>query len=440
MFRKSAPLSLETRLAQAIFAHSPDGMALIQNGVFTACNDAAATLYDRTRDQIIGRTPVDFSAATQADGRPSGAHVQEKLQKAQTEGFARFEWLNIDRHGQPVRLMVTLLPAPIDSGQDVIVLLQSMAEVATVVDQLGQGLQELSQGNLACHLTQPFRADYEGLRHSFNRTVDAMAASMDKVLMTAHQVSAGADEIERAAHDLSQRTEQQAMKVESTVAALHDVSQAMVNTSQAATRANQLVGEAQRRASTSSDVVLRTVDAMAAIETSSHEISDIVSVIDGIAFQTNLLALNAGVEAARAGDAGRGFAVVASEVRALAQRSADAAKDIKTRIQGSAAQVGNGVALVKETGTALTRIAEGIAEISTVMSTIATDAQDQTTRLQDVNSAVQQIDTITQSNAAMSEEASAAARGLAQQSSSLMQELAHFRRSAPRAHQTLRAA
>jgi methyl-accepting chemotaxis protein len=202
-----------------------------------------------------------------------------------------------------------------------------------------------------------------------------------------------------------------------------------------AEKANAIVEGTRQQAEQSSEVVLRTVEAMAAIESSSREITDIIGVIDAIAFQTNLLALNAGVEAARAGDAGRGFAVVASEVRALAQRSADAAKDIKGRIQGSATQVSNGVALVTQTGDALTRIAEGVGEISGMVGGIATSTSEQARRIAQANAAVGAMGTLTQSNAAMSEEASAAARGLAQQSDGLMHELRQFRLEPGRSQQ-----
>jgi methyl-accepting chemotaxis protein len=426
-FTKSSPPSLETRVAEAIFHASPDGMLLIQNGVFTACNDAASKIYDATRDRILGATPVDFSAPNQGDGRPTPLHVNERLGEAFSKGSARFEWLNHNSRGEVVRILVTLLPVRLDGDNEVLVIVQSLADTASVIDQLRQGLDALSQGDLTYSLDRPFRDDYEGLRHSFNATVGAVAASMGRVMETAQSVTAGAQEIQTAAQDLSMRTEQQAIQVETTVATLNTIGQSMSEAAVMANKANAIVEDTRQQAEQSSEVVLRTVEAMAAIETSSREITDIIGVIDGIAFQTNLLALNAGVEAARAGDAGRGFAVVASEVRALAQRSADAAKDIKARIQGSATQVSNGVQLVTQTGDALTRIAEGVGSISGMVGGIAASTSEQAQRIAQANSAVGAMGTLTQSNAAMSEEASAAARGLAQQSDGLMRELGQFR-------------
>jgi PAS domain S-box-containing protein len=445
MFWRKDVVSLESRAAMAIFQNSPDGMLLAQKGVFTACNKACEAIYGRSHDQIIGRRPEDFAAPVQADGRPSALHVPERLQEAYASGSSRFEWLSSNPQGDIIRVLVTLIPVRLEGDEELLVLVQSLAETAVVIDGLRHGLEELSQGNLSCHLRTPFREDYEGLRASFNSTVDAFADSMGKVLDTAQAVANGAAEIQRAAQDLSARGDQQTAKVEATVSALHQIGEAMSQSADAATQANALVAETRRRAEESGEVVSRTVEAMAGIETSSREISAIVSVIDGIAFQTNLLALNAGVEAARAGDAGRGFAVVASEVRALAQRSADAARDIKGRIEGSAVQVASGVALVTETGTALSRIAKGVSEVSEVMSRIAQDTNTHALRLRQANVTVGEMDQITQSNAAMSEQASAAARGLAVQSSSLMQELGRFRIGGTMSHVaprkvTLRAA
>lgn len=426
MFKRSSRISLESRVAEAFFEQSPDGMLLIQGGVFAACNAASSVIYDRPRHEIIGRSPVDFSAPVQTDGRSSSVHVSERLGEALSTGQSRFEWLNINSRGEEVRILVTLLPTRIDSDQDVLVIVQNLADTARVIDSLRHGLNDLAKGNLACHITQPFRDDYEGLRHSFNRAVDDVAASMQRVIDTAKCVATGSSEIERAAHDLSLRTEQQAAKVDVTVNALQQIGETMAHAARSAQAANQLVESTRSRAQASSDVVSRTVDAMSAIESSSREISDIISVIDAIAFQTNLLALNAGVEAARAGDAGRGFAVVASEVRALAQRSADAAKDIKARIQGSAEHVANGVEMVTETGKALARIAEGVSEISDMVGAIAVDTQEQARRLEGANATVEEMGNITQSNAATAEETSAAARALANQSTTLIGELDHF--------------
>lgn len=303
-----------------------------------------------------------------------------------------------------------------------------------VVGSLGAGLAKLAESDLSHRLETPFPAEYERLRLDFNRAMDAVADVMTVVSEATSGINNGASDIRQASDDLSQRTEQQAASLEQTAAAMDEITGTVRETAAGATRANAVVGEARHEAEQSGDVVRRAVDAMSGIERASAEISEIIAVIDGIAFQTNLLALNAGVEAARAGDAGKGFAVVASEVRALAQRSADAAKDVKAKIMASSEQVEMGVELVSETGKALQRIIGRIGEISTLVGTIATSAEQQATGLQQVNTAVSEMDGVTQQNAAMVEEATAAARSLAEEADELARQVARFRLGdAPRA-------
>lgn len=295
-----------------------------------------------------------------------------------------------------------------------------------VVGVLGAGLAQLATNDLTHRIENPFPADYERLRVDFNRAMDAVSDVMGTVSDAASGINAGASDIRQASDDLSMRTEQQAASLEQTAAAMDEITGTVRETAAGATRANVVVGETCNEAEQTGDVVQRAVDAMGRIERASAEIGDIISVIDGIAFQTNLLALNAGVEAARAGDAGRGFAVVASEVRALAQRSADAAKDVKAKITASSAQVEVGVGLVSETGKSLQRIIDRIGEISGLVATIATSAEQQSTGLQQVNTAVSEMDGVTQQNAAMVEQATAAARSLSEEADELSRQVARF--------------
>jgi methyl-accepting chemotaxis protein len=239
-------------------------------------------------------------------------------------------------------------------------------------------------------------------------------------------IRAGAGEISTAADDLSRRTEQQASSLEETAAALEEITVTVKKTAEGARHARDIVSTAKVDADKSGEVVREAMAAMTGIDKSSKQISDIIGVIDEIAFQTNLLALNAGVEAARAGDAGRGFAVVASEVRALAQRSAQAAKEIKGLISASTAQVDQGVRLVGRTGEALGRIVAQVVEINTVIADIAASAQEQSTGLEQVNTAVNEMDQVTQKNAAMVEEMTAAAHGLAGETEELGQLIARY--------------
>ena len=304
---------------------------------------------------------------------------------------------------------------------------ESTKAQAIVVSALGHGLGELAEGNLTETIQTPFPSNYEKLRTDFNRAMESLGRAMGTVTVATHGINAGASDIRQASDDLSQRTEQQAASLEETSAAMDEITSTVRQTAEGATRANRAVADARIEAEQSGEVVRRAVDAMAGIERASSEISEIISVIDGIAFQTNLLALNAGVEAARAGDAGKGFAVVASEVRALAQRSADAAKDVKSRILASSEQVESGVSLVSETGKALERIIGQITEISKLVENIASSAEKQSIGLQEVNTAVSAMDGVTQQNAAMVEQATAAARSLAVEADGLAREIARFR-------------
>ena len=304
-----------------------------------------------------------------------------------------------------------------------------------VVSGLGQGLSQLADGDLTYRINTAFPADYEMLRVDFNKTMETLTEAMSAVTRSASSIHTGASEIRSASDDLSGRTEQQAASLEETAAAMNQVTSMVQETARSAVEVNASIGEAHREATEGGAVVEKAVTAMGAIEKSASEISQIITVIDGIAFQTNLLALNAGVEAARAGDAGKGFAVVANEVRALAQRSAEAAKDIKALITTSSEQVGVGVGLVGETGSMLTRIVNRVGEISELITSISHSAETQASSLQQVNSSVGDMDKMTQQNAAMVEESTAAARNLASEADELTSLVARFRlensRSAP---------
>jgi methyl-accepting chemotaxis protein len=296
----------------------------------------------------------------------------------------------------------------------------------TVVSEITTGLQQMKQGNLTYAIHQPFDGDYDSLRQNFNETMEQLCQLLTQTSSAAANVLTGASEIRSASGDLAQRTEQQAASLEESAAAMREVTSMVQQTAQNAAEVGKQVSEAHHAANDGGAVVRRAVEAMDAIQKSSSQITNIIDVIDGIAFQTNLLALNAGVEAARAGDAGKGFAVVANEVRALAQRSADAAKDIKELITASTAGVSDGVALVDETGTVLVQISDRVAAINARITEISASAQTQANRLQQVNIAVGEMDKMTQQNAAMVEESNAAARSLAEEATDLSQVVQRF--------------
>ncbi|HKR16805.1 methyl-accepting chemotaxis protein [Rhizorhapis sp.] len=295
-----------------------------------------------------------------------------------------------------------------------------------VVAALGDGLHRLAQGQVDHRIATPFPTELEQLRIDYNRATAELGKTLQAVTETADSISTGSNEISSAAEDLSRRTEQQAASLEETAAATNEVTSGVREIAQRAVSANMAVNEAHREASDGGQTVSRAVTAMDGIEKSSQEIAQIINVIDGIAFQTNLLALNAGVEAARAGDAGKGFAVVANEVRALAQRSADAARDIKILITTSSEQVASGVHLVGQTGQMLERIVSKVGEVRGLINDISASTENQAANLQQVNSAVGDMDRSTQQNAAMVEQSTAAARSLASEAGQLLKLVASF--------------
>lgn len=278
---------------------------------------------------------------------------------------------------------------------------------------LAAGLQRLAAGDLAFQITEPFSPDFEALRHNLNSAASQLNTTMLAVQQASSYIETGSQDISQGAQDLSRRTEQQAAALEETAAALDQITASVSNSAQRTGEARRLTEEANRNAKQSGSVVANAVNAMERIQQSSAKISNIIGVIDEIAFQTNLLALNAGVEAARAGEAGKGFAVVAQEVRELAQRSAQAAKEIKDLIRNSTNEVNTGVELVSETGEALRSIETKIEQINRHVDAIATSSREQSTGMSEVNVAVNQMDQVTQQNAAMVEETSAASATLA---------------------------
>ena len=295
-----------------------------------------------------------------------------------------------------------------------------------VAESLGAGLTKLAAKDLTYRMPANIPEAYRKLQADFNDAISQLEDAMLGVTASAGAIQSGTGQISTASDDLSRRTEQQAASLEETAGALDEITATIKKSAEGANHARQVVVAADGDAKKSAVVVRQAVEAMDAIAKSAHQISQIIGVIDEIAFQTNLLALNAGVEAARAGDAGRGFAVVASEVRALAQRSAEAAKEIKGLISASTAQVDHGVKLVAETGRSLERIVSQVTEINNVVGEIAAGAKEQATALDEVNTAINQMDQATQQNAAMAEQSTAASHSLSQETAQLASLVAQF--------------
>jgi methyl-accepting chemotaxis protein len=307
---------------------------------------------------------------------------------------------------------------------------ESSALQRDIVARLADGLAQLSSGNLTFRLSGDFPGEYGKLKTDFNSAIASLEETIQTVNASVGNIGGGTGEISKGAADLSHRTEQQAASLEETAAALDQLTSQVNSSAENARVAAKSVETASSDASKSGEVVQKAIGAMHGIEHSSREISNIIGVIDDIAFQTNLLALNAGVEAARAGEAGKGFAVVAQEVRELAQRSASAAKEIKTLINTSEVQVREGVDLVGKAGSALENIADQVIQINGLIRQISGSATEQAVGLKEINAAVNQMDQVTQQNAAMVEETTAASMTLNDEAQMLKALVSRFRAGA----------
>jgi methyl-accepting chemotaxis protein len=298
---------------------------------------------------------------------------------------------------------------------------------AQVIDILASGLKKLSNGDLTARINEGLPEDYRQIRDDFNQTASQLEQTIASIVTATREVTNASSEIASSTTDLSQRTEMQAASLERTSASLEEIATTVKTNAENAQTANQSATGMRTVAERGGSVVGETVQAMARIEQSSHKIADIITVIDEIARQTNLLALNAAVEAARAGEAGRGFAVVASEVRSLAQRSAQAAKDIKELITNSNGLVKEGVDLVNRAGQSLSEIMASIKEVSSIVSGIAEASAEQATSISQVNKSLVEMDEVTQQNSAVVEENAATAKLLEQQARTMDELVTIFR-------------
>ncbi len=368
-----------------------------------------------TTDLARGHTDADVPYVHRGDEVGSIAKALTVFKEVAAEK------LESERHAATERQRMADIKAQADAD-----LAEKAEETRRAVAILGDALNRLADGDLDCEIDEHFQGDLESLRHDFNMALGGIADVFSQIAVTATSIESGTQEIFTASDDLSRRTEQQAASLEQTSATLDQITATVQKSAEGAENTRKIVNTAREDAESSGDVVNRALTAMSDIEKSAAEINEIISVIDEIAFQTNLLALNAGVEAARAGDAGKGFAVVAQEVRELAQRSAGAAKEIKTLISKSSSQVSSGSQLVNATGETLHRIAGQVVEISGVIDQIASGANEQFIALKQLNTAVGDMDNATQQNAAMAEQATAASHSLSQEAENLAALLARF--------------
>jgi len=404
--------------SQAVIEFSLDGRILDANDNFLA-----VTGYSRA--EIIGQHHRMFADPNYA----ASLEYQAFWKRLASGEVLAGEFRRVGKGGREIWLQASYNPVFDVDGNitKVVKFATDLTERMDNVALVGAALSNFANGDLQSRLDVPLMPSLDKLRVDFNTAAAALQQVLQVVSTCADAIHGGSGEIGDSVGDLSRRTEQQAASLEETAAALDQLTATVKKSAEGATQARDAVMSAQADAEKSGQVVRDAVSAMSGIEQSAQEIGQIIGVIDEIAFQTNLLALNAGVEAARAGDAGRGFAVVASEVRALAQRSAEAAKEIKSLIAASTQQVATGVELVGEAGRALSRIAGRVTEMNGVIRDIASSAQEQATGLSEVNIAINQMDQMTQQNAAMVEQTSAASQTLAAEGQELAQLISRFK-------------
>lgn len=375
-----------------------------------------ARLVNNMRDVAAGNLDVDIADNSRAD------EIGEMARALDVFKHTAIDKIRVEDESARTRDMAAQARAQSDAEKA-----QADTELGFAVRSLGAALRNLSQGDLVATIDTPFAERLDSLRTDFNESVDRMRQAMQYIRDNAGSISCNSGQLRAAADDLARRTVQQAASLEETAAAVTQISSTVRSSTGRASDTDKLASEAARDARASGEVVTHAVQAMGRIDDASGKISQIIGVIDEIAFQTNLLALNAGVEAARAGDAGRGFAVVAQEVRELAGRSATAAKEIKQLIAASGAEVRSGVTLVGKAGETITRIISSVEEISGHVGAMAAASHEQAAGLAEVNTAVNHMDQMTQQNAAMVEQTTAASHTLAQEAAELTQLVANFR-------------
>ncbi|MGL4094327.1 methyl-accepting chemotaxis protein [Agrobacterium cavarae] len=403
--------------AQATVAFSPDGDILEANSNFL-------NVLGYTIDEIKGRKHSIFVDSAYA----ASSSYKTFWSELRAGKFQAAEFIRYGKNGKKVVINASYNPVYDEKGRvaKIVKFATDVTERVRAVDTIGTALSRLASGDLSFELIKPFAPDFEALRRNFNQAICQLRGTLTAVSDATGKIDTGSREITQSAHDLSRRTEQQAASLEETATALDEITANVRNASARAEEARQATETAHASAKRSGEIVSEAIGAMSRIESSSEQITSIIGVIDEIAFQTNLLALNAGVEAARAGEAGKGFAVVAQEVRELAQRSAKAAKDIKGLIGASSDEVRTGVDLVTETGAALQTIQANIDTVNDHMQAIASSSREQAVGLFEVNTAINEMDQVTQQNAAMAEESTAASATLVQETTHLRELLERF--------------
>jgi methyl-accepting chemotaxis protein len=443
------PLSDE--VARFIYQNSPDAFFFLEGRTIVDCNKAMEAITGLRRDQLVGLPPEHLSPKTQPNGIPTDVMADRVTKQALETGLARFEWMHQRLDGTLFPVMVTLLPATIDGRPMMICMWQDIAELVAAREQerqmqarqtaaaaaleavvalMGTGLDALAGGDLSAKIGQQFPDSYEAMRNNFNKTASRLAAVLSRVVGAAERISSGLGNITATTADLSTRTDRQASAVTHSSAALDSIAASAAQVAVQTHEVSSVAIAAREDAEAAGKIVEVTIESMETIQASSREVSQIVGVIDDIAFQTNLLALNAAVEAARAGDAGKSFAVVAAEVRRLAHSSAEAARSIRGLIGNAGDQVDAGARLVDDTAVALRKIVARIIHISNLVGEISSLTNKQATEVKAINASISNIDGMTRSNAQMAEQTAGLATSLVALANDLGAAVSQFRLSA----------
>ena len=404
--------------AQAMIEFTPDGKILSANENFLAA-------LGYTAEEIVGKHHSMFCEQAYAQSQDYRSFWDE----LRTGRFSSGQFMRLGKDGKRVFIQASYNPILDDRGHvfKVVKFAFDVTDRMHAVEELGAALERLSQCNIRVTLDKPFVGEFERLRRDFNKSIAEFQKTLENVLGQTDDLTRSSQEVSEASVNLAERSREQAVALEETSAALEEITATVRSSTENTKETRKLVQSARTSTAASTEVVERTVNAMQRIKTASREISQIIGVIDEIAFQTNLLALNAGVEAARAGEAGKGFAVVAQEVRELAQRSANAAKEIKALINNSGTEVLEGVRLVGETGEALKQIDALVRHIDGNVDMIAKAADEQAIGIGEINKAVNRLDRMTQENAAMSARTTVISTTLAQGADVLAQLVSLFK-------------
>jgi methyl-accepting chemotaxis protein len=424
--REHASAVENARIRMALDRVSTGAMLCDTDGKIVYVNDAAQTLFRNQALEIRKIVPL-FQSERIIGGSFAMFYQLPSLQGHPLDTLTVTQTTDVRMGKASVRIVVNPMNCDGQRVGTVVQWIDRTLEVATE-EEVQATVDKAIEGDLTARIAEEGKgAFFKALANGMNRLLDTMEEVVRSMTRAAAQVRSGAEEISRGNADLSQRTEEQASSLEQTASSMEEMTSTVRNNADNAAQANEFATAAREQAERGGAVVSAAVAAMSEINASSKRIADIISVIDEIAFQTNLLALNAAVEAARAGEQGRGFAVVASEVRNLASRSAEAAKEIKALIHDSVRKVNEGTKLVDDSGKVLGQIVAGVKKVTDVMANIASSSREQSSGIEQVNRAITMMDDVTQQNAALVEEASAAAQALTEQASSLSKLIARFR-------------